>query len=99
MIKDVGNNVKTNIPSSEYFGLLKMYQKIKSSPIEQLQLDGIDKKVYSELEKKEVWYFYPDEESLNQLKETLILNLDNFGQNTQSEITTNIEIEDLSIGK
>lgn len=99
MMKDVGENVRTNIPSSEYIGLIKMHQTMKSSPIEQLQLDGTNQKVYSELEMKKVWYFYPDEESLNKLKETLKLNLDNFGQNAQSEISTNTEVEDLSIGK
>ncbi|SES07602.1 LCP family protein [Psychrobacillus sp. OK032] len=99
MMIEVGENVRTNIPSSEYIGLLKMYQTIKSSPIEQLQLDGTNQKVYSELEKKKVWYFYPDEESLNKLKETLILNLDNFGQNAQSEKSTTTGVEDLSIGK
>ncbi|MEI4768074.1 LCP family protein [Psychrobacillus sp. FJAT-51614] len=95
MMKDVGENVRTNIPSSKYIGLIKMYQTIKSSPIEQLQLDGTNQKAYSELEKKQVWYFFPDEESLNKLKETLIINLDNSGQNAQSKIsTTKLAIEE-----
>lgn len=99
LVKDVGENVRTNIPASEYFGLMKLYQKIKSSPIEQLQLEGIDKKKYSKIEKKEVWYFYPNIESLNELKETLKLNLDDLEQNGHSEINTTTKVEDLSIGK
>lgn len=77
MIKDVGENVQTNIPSSKYLGLMKMYQKMKENPIEQLQLVGEDEKIYSDIEKKDIWYFFPEEDSLMELKETLKLNLDN----------------------
>ncbi|MFJ8063952.1 LCP family protein [Psychrobacillus sp. NPDC096426] len=77
MIKDVGENVQTNIPPSKYFELMKMYQKIKTNPIEQLQLVGEDKKMYSEIEKKDIWYFFPTEDSLKELKENLKLNLEN----------------------
>ncbi|WP_144510124.1 LCP family protein [Bacillus sp. FJAT-22090] len=76
MIKDVGENVQTNIPSSKYLGFMKMYQKMKANPIEQLQLVGEDKKVYSEIERKDIWYFFPDEDSLKELKDSLKLKLD-----------------------
>ena len=99
MIRDVGNNVKTNIPTSEYLGLIKMYQKIKSSPVEQLHLEGIDKKLYDKREKKDIWYFFPDNDSLNELKEILKLNLDDSGQNAQNDINTNKDVNDLSKGK
>ncbi|TQR21368.1 LCP family protein [Psychrobacillus vulpis] len=93
MIKDVGNNVKTNIPASEYFSLIKMYQKIKSSPIEQLQIEGYDDT------RKGVYYFIPKDESLEEVKKQLKLNLDDFGQNAQSEIKTNKQSDDYSIGE
>lgn len=76
MIKDVGENVQTNIPPSKYLELMKMYQKMKAKPIEQLQLNGEDKQMYSELEKKKIWYFFPREDSLQELKESLKLNLE-----------------------
>ncbi|GGA18682.1 LCP family protein [Psychrobacillus lasiicapitis] len=92
MIKDVGNNVKTNIPSSDYFGLIKTYQNIKSSPIEQLQLEGVDTMI------RGTSYFLIDEESLEEVKKQLQLNLDDFGQNAQSEIKTKT-VSDLTIGQ
>ncbi|TQR19423.1 LCP family protein [Psychrobacillus vulpis] len=86
MIKDVGENVKTNIPSSEYFGLMKMYQKIKTSPIEQFQLEGYDERIYSEIEKQDIWYFFPHDDSLIELKEKLKLNLEGSEQNAPIEV-------------
>lgn len=76
MIKDVGENVQTNIPPSKYLELMKMYQRMKANPIEQLQLIGEDKQMYNELEKKKIWYFFPSEDSLKELKESLKLNLE-----------------------
>lgn len=99
MIRDVGNNVKTNIPTSEYLGLMKMYQKIKTSPIEQLHLEGIDKKLYDKKEKKDIWFFFPYDDSLNELKEILKLNLDDSGQNAQSDINETKEVKHLSKGE
>ncbi|TQR06265.1 LCP family protein [Psychrobacillus soli] len=93
MIKDVGNNVKTNIPSSEYFGLIKTYQNIKSSPIEQLQLKGYDTLI------RGTSYFIIDEESLEEVKRQLQLNLDDFGQNAQSEMNKSTSVHDLTIGE
>lgn len=93
MIKDVGNNVKTNIPSSEYFSLIKTYQNLKSSPIEQLQLEGYDTTI------RGVSYFIIDEDSLEETKKQLQLNLDDFGQNAQSEIPKTTTVHDLTIGK
>ncbi|SER65864.1 LCP family protein [Psychrobacillus sp. OK032] len=92
MIKDVGNNVKTNIPSSEYFGLIKTYQNIKTSPIEQLKLEGEDTTI------RGTSYFIIDEESLEEVKRQLQLNLDDFGQNAQSEIKSKT-VHDLTIGE
>ncbi|WP_260857992.1 LCP family protein [Bacillus sp. FJAT-22090] len=93
MIKDVGNNVKTNIPSSEYFSLIKTYQNLKSSPIEQLQLEGDDTTI------KGIYYFIPKEDSLEEIKRQLKLNLDDFGQNAQSEMNKSTTVHDLTIGE
>lgn len=76
MIKDVGEYVQTNIPPSKYLELMKMDQKMKANPIEQLQLIGEDKQMYSGLEKKKIWYFFPNEDSLKEFKESLKLNLE-----------------------
>lgn len=92
MIKDVGNNVKTNIPSSEYFSLIKTYQNLKSSPIEQIQLEGDDATI------KGIYYFIPKEDSLEEIKRQLKLNLDDFGQNAQSETNKSTSVHDLTIG-
>lgn len=93
MIKDVGNNVKTNIPASEYFGLIKMYQKIKSSPIEHLTIEGYDDT------QKGIYYFIPKRDSIEEVKKQLKLNLDDFGQNAQSEVDTTKQVNDLSLGE
>ncbi|MFJ8064210.1 LCP family protein [Psychrobacillus sp. NPDC096426] len=93
MIKDVGNNVKTNIPASEYFGLIKTYQNLKSSPIEQLKLEGYDTTI------RGISYFIIDDDSLEDIKRQLKLNLDSFGQNAQSEMHKTTTVHDLTIGK
>lgn len=93
MIRDVGNNVKTNIPSSEYFGLIKMYQNLKSSPFEQLQITGKDKII------RGIYYFIPDEDSIETVQQQLKLNLDDFGQNAQSELNETKTAKDLSLGE
>lgn len=93
MIEDVGNNVKTNIPSSQYLGLIKMYQKIKNSPIEQLHVEGKDTSI------RGVYYFIPDEDSIEEIKKQLTLNLDDFGQSAQSDTNHTKALNDLSIGK
>ncbi|QEY20521.1 transcriptional regulator [Psychrobacillus sp. AK 1817] len=93
MIEDIGNNVKTNIPSSEYFGLIKTYQKLKSTPFEQLQLKGYDDT------RNGVYYFIPDEEALDEISEQLKLNLDDFGQNAKTELNQSTKITDLTIGE
>lgn len=84
MIEDVGNNVKSNIPPNSYLSFIKMYQSLKSSPIEQLQIKGQDEYINN------VYYFIPEEESIEQISEQLKLSLDDFGQaamkNTDKDI-------------
>lgn len=75
LIENVGENVKTNMPTSDYLGFIKLYQEIKDSPIDQLDLEGQDEKVYSKIENKEIWHFIPNEDSLEELKQSLKTNL------------------------
>lgn len=94
LIEDVGENVKTNIPSSDYLKLAKMYQKFKNSPIEHLQLDGSGKMIYSKEAGLDLWYFVPDEDSLSKVGEQLKSNLGSTTYKADVE-----EVKDLSIGK
>ena len=57
---------------------------MKASPIDQLTLEGQDERIYSKSEGKELWYFIPNEESLEQLKKNLKTNL---GKETQKNIS------------
>ena len=61
--------------------------------MEQLQLEGYDDT------RKGIYYFIPDEESLEEVKGQLKLNLDDFGQNAQSELNTKEKLSDISIGE
>ncbi|MEK4521966.1 MULTISPECIES: LCP family protein [unclassified Psychrobacillus] len=94
LIEDVGDNVKTNIPSSDYLKLAKMYQKFKNSPIEHLQLDGSGKMIYSKEAGLDLWYFVPEEDSLSKVGEQLKSNLVSTTYKADVE-----EVKDLSIGK
>lgn len=93
MIADVGNNVKTNIPTSQYLGLIKMYQNLKSSPIEQLQISGDDATI------RGIYYFIPEEESIEEIQQQLKLNLDDFGQNAQSDLNKTKNVNNLTLGE
>lgn len=75
LVKNVGENVKTNIATSEYWGFVQLFQQMKESPIVHLNLEGYDEKIYSKTEGKSLWFFIPDEESLEHLKSNLQTNL------------------------
>ena len=68
LIKNVGENVKTNIPTSDYWSFVQLFKKIKNSPIDHLSLEGNDERIFSKTEGKELWFFIPNEDSLEQLK-------------------------------
>lgn len=93
LIKDIGENVKTNIPSSDYIKLAKMYQQIKGTPIEHLQLDGTGKTIYSKEAGHDLWYFIADENSLNEVSKKLKTNLEDTTYKANSD-----EVKDLTIG-
>jgi len=84
LIKNVGENVKTNISTSDYWSFVQLFQQMKDSPIDQLTLEGQDERLYSKTEGKELWYFIPNEKSLEQLKMNLKIYL---GKETQENIT------------
>lgn len=75
LIENVGENVRTNMPTSDYLGFVKLYQEIKDSPIVPLTLEGQDERIYSKIENKELSYFIPNEASLEELKQNLKANL------------------------
>ncbi|WP_277584741.1 LCP family protein [Psychrobacillus antarcticus] len=75
LIKNVGDNVKTNISTSDYWSFIQLSQQLKGSPIDQLTLEGYDERIYSKTEGKELWFFIPNEDSLEQLKSSLQTNL------------------------
>ena len=84
LIKNVGENVKTNISTSDYWSFVQLFQQMKDSPIDQLTLEGRDERIYSKTEGKGLWYFIPNEDSLEQLKSNLQTNL---GKETQEDIS------------
>ena len=75
LLKNVGENVKTNISTADYWSFVQLFQQMKASPIDQLTLEGQDERIYSKSEGKELWYFIPNEASLEQLKKNLKTNL------------------------
>ena len=84
MIEDVGNNVKSNIPPNSYLSLIKMYQSLRSAPIEQYQIEGTDEYINN------IYYFRPDEDSLYEISEKLKLSLDDFGQAAMNPTDDNL---------
>ncbi|MEK5148542.1 LCP family protein [Psychrobacillus sp. FSL K6-4615] len=84
LIKNVGENVKTNISTADYWSFVQLFQQMKDSPIDQLTLEGQDERIYSKTEGKELWYFIPNEASLEKLKKNLKTNL---GKKTQKNIS------------
>ncbi|MET0960202.1 MAG: hypothetical protein ABWX58_07740 [Psychrobacillus psychrotolerans] len=82
----MGENVKTNISTAGYWSFLKLFQQMKDSPIDQLALEGQDERIYSKTEGKELWYFIPNVESLEQLKKDLKTNLGKETQKTSPQV-------------
>jgi polyisoprenyl-teichoic acid--peptidoglycan teichoic acid transferase len=71
VVEDVGDNVKTNIPSSKFLSFIKLYTKLKDTEIERLKLEGSNQYIEGGS------YYIPDEESVNDITETLESNLEN----------------------
>lgn len=69
MLEDVSENIRTNIPSSNYLGLIKLYQNMKTVPITQLTIEGEDLNSGG-------YYFIPSSQSLDQVSEELKRSLD-----------------------
>lgn len=65
MLEDVSENVRTNIPSSKYLSMIKLYQSLKAVPITQLAIEGEDDLING------VYYFIPSNDSLDHVSEEL----------------------------
>lgn len=77
LIEDLGENVTTNIPPSKFLSFAKLYTKIKNTEIQNLKLEGVDEQV------NDIWFFYPDEDSLKSISETLNASL---GHTSESQV-------------
>jgi polyisoprenyl-teichoic acid--peptidoglycan teichoic acid transferase len=80
ILEDLGDNVKTNIPPSKLASFMKLYKELKSTKINNLKLDGQDEYI------NDVYYYIPDQSSLDEINQTLnnTLNL-----NSTNETPTN----------
>ncbi|RHW37277.1 transcriptional regulator [Neobacillus notoginsengisoli] len=84
LIADLGENVTTNIPPSKFLSFAKLYTKIKNTEIQNLKIEGKDEQVNS------VWFFYPDEDSLKTISDTLNASL---GTSYGNQLTSDDPIE------
>ncbi|WML46100.1 LCP family protein [Neobacillus sp. PS3-40] len=65
ILGDLGDNVKTNIPPSKLASFIKLYSKLKSTQINNLKLEGKDEYINN------IYYFGPDQSSLDENNQTL----------------------------
>lgn len=79
---DLGENVKTNIPPSQFASFIKLYTKLKNSEIQNLTVEGIDQTING------ISFFIPDEESLAELSTTLNNSLDSSQKSYSSDSQT-----------
>ncbi|MFT4414424.1 LCP family protein [Fredinandcohnia humi] len=70
VLDDVGENVRTNIPSRDFLSFVQLYSKLKDTEIQSLKLEGYDDTIGS------VYYFIPSDDSINEINETLNSVLD-----------------------
>jgi polyisoprenyl-teichoic acid--peptidoglycan teichoic acid transferase len=82
ILDDLGDNVKTNIPPSKLASFMKLYSELKSTKINNLKLDGQDDYIH------EVYYYIPDQSSLDEINQTLRSAL-NLGSTDDSSTDTN----------
>jgi polyisoprenyl-teichoic acid--peptidoglycan teichoic acid transferase len=68
--RHIGDNVQTNLRVSEALAIQKSYPDFNASKIEKLTLEGEDQYING------VYYFIPNEESLQQIKIELKKHLD-----------------------
>ena len=88
IMKDLGDNVKTNIPPSQFASFIKLYSKIKNTPIENLALEGTDQKING------ISYYLPTEESIAEISTILNNTLENSQKTYSSDNQTSQTSQD-----
>jgi polyisoprenyl-teichoic acid--peptidoglycan teichoic acid transferase len=73
----IGNNVETNMKIKEALAFRKKYPNFNSSNIEQLQIKGYD-------DNGKIYYFIPDKENLEEIKNILKTHLEIIPEQDQS---------------
>lgn len=81
ILNDLGENVKTNIPPSKFASFVKLYSKLKDTQITQLSLKGYDDYI------DDVYYYIPDQDSLNDITLSINQTLDGESSYNSSEDT------------
>ncbi|MEH7342606.1 LCP family protein [Bacillus sp. JJ1532] len=71
LLGDLGENVKTNIPPSQFASFVKLYSKLKSSEIQTLAIRGTDGKYNG------ISYFFPEDDSIEEISTILNNTLNN----------------------
>lgn len=69
----IGKHVKTNLTPSDIYALERTYSKMSTSNITTLHINGVDKRIPAGTG---LYYFVPDQQSLNQIKQKLRKQLD-----------------------
>lgn len=90
IMRDLGENVKTNIPPSQFVSFIKLYSKIKDSAIENLTLEGDDQYINS------IYFYIPKEESITEISTILNNTLDGSQQTYTSDNQTSQTNQDES---
>jgi LCP family protein required for cell wall assembly len=65
ILDDLGDNVKTNIPPSKMVSFVRLYSQLKDTKLHNLKLEGNDDYING------VYYYIPDQNSLDELNQTL----------------------------
>jgi polyisoprenyl-teichoic acid--peptidoglycan teichoic acid transferase len=81
ILNDLGENVKTNIPPSKFASFVKLYSKLKDTQINQLSLKGYNDYI------DDVYYYIPDQESLEEITFSINQTLDGGSSYNSSEET------------
>ncbi len=89
VLRDVGENVKTNLPTKDILSFVQLYNKMKSTEVQTIQLEGYDDYINS------VYYFIPKEESIKNINTILKAVLEN--DSTSSSIDTEKANENVSM--
>lgn len=82
IMRDLGENVKTNIPPSQFASFIKLYSKVKNSDIQNLAIEGNNQTINN------ASYYIPDEESVTEISTILNNALDNSQKSYTSDSQT-----------